>query len=868
MKYKNYLVLAILVFLSVGFVARVTAQPIVASQASTQSAWLSSQKRSRTQRANLSQDLLLQGKQLYDRGELVAAAKIWEQAKQVYTANGQIVNLIHSNNYLAAVYQDLGNWQEAETAIADNLALVTTSEPTISRRNTAHVNSPLLYAQTLNTKGGWQLKRGEGEAALTTWQEAEAIYRNLEDTTGIILSQINQAQALQTLGFYRRSQKILTQVQQQLDTIPNSPLKIAALRSLGTTLEVTGDLEEAEKVLAKSLSLARTAHSSADVGANLFKLGNLARKQENYHLALDYYQQAISITGDPQTQLKVQLNQLSLLVETKNFKKAKDLIAPIQQQIDKLPASRMAVYARVNYARSLIKMGNPTVEKLLADTVQQAKDLSDNLAQAYAMGELAHWYEGNSSNDRALNLTHEALTLAETANNTQIVANLHWQQGRLLKTLNRRTQAIAAYREAVIDLNNLNQDLIAVNSDLQFSFRQQVEPVYRQLVELLLQDVDKLPQKQKQQHLKNAIDAIEALKQKELENFFRIACLEIKEQNIDRIDSQAAVIYPILLNDSVEVILSIPGQPLKHYRTAIDSAQQQVIFKELLQYLNPVFSSSDLLPTAQKLYNWLIRPAETILQAQNIKTLAFVLDGKLRNLPMSVLHDGQQYLIEKYDLAVTPGLNLFVSDGSSSKNLKIITGGLTEARQGFTALPGVKEEIDRISKITSSQILLDREFTNAKLQERVEKEPFSVIHFATHGQFSSDADDTFILTWNDRIKVKDFDRLLNPKDNNGAIELLVLSACQTARGDERAILGLAGMAVRSGAKSTVATLWSVSDRSTSQLMTEFYHYLQQPKINKANALRQAQLSLLQDKRYRHPYYWSPFILVGDWRGDI
>ncbi len=151
------------------------------------------------------------------------------------------------------------------------------------------------------------------------------------------------------------------------------------------------------------------------------------------------------------------------------------------------------------------------------------------------------------------------------------------------------------------------------------------------------------------------------------------------------------------------------------------------------------------------------------------------------------------------------------------------------------------------------------------MQQQVAQEPFSIVHFATHGQFSSNAEDTFILTWSDRIQVKDFDKLLSNRENNVPIELLVLSACKTAQGDERAILGLAGMAVRSGARSTIASLWSVSDRSTSQLMTEFYRYLNQPHINKAQALRKAQLSLLQNKQYQHPYYWSPFVLVGNWQ---
>lgn len=106
---------------------------------------------------------------------------------------------------------------------------------------------------------------------------------------------------------------------------------------------------------------------------------------------------------------------------------------------------------------------------------------------------------------------------------------------------------------------------------------------------------------------------------------------------------------------------------------------------------------------------------------------------------------------------------------------------------------------------------------------------------------------------------------MRDRQNRRPIEILILSACQTAAGDKRAALGLAGVAVRSGARSTIATLWSVQDNSTAELITHFYAALKQPGITRAEALRQAQLSLLRSLDYQHPYYWAPFVLVGNWR---
>jgi CHAT domain-containing protein len=353
----------------------------------------------------------------------------------------------------------------------------------------------------------------------------------------------------------------------------------------------------------------------------------------------------------------------------------------------------------------------------------------------------------------------------------------------------------------------------------------------------------------------------------ELQNFFRANCLDARPQQIDQVDATAAVIYPIVLADRLTVILSIPGQPLTSYSTAIAKATVEAKAEQVLQSLNPIFSDRDRLQWSQEVYDWLIRPAEPQLQKHRIKTLVFILDGALRNLPMSALYDGQQYLIEKYSVAITPGLQLLEPRSLNAKQRRqILIGGLTQARQGFAALPGVAVESNQIATKISADVLLDQDFTKQNLESQVQKTAFPLVHLATHGQFSSNLNDTFILTWDDRVTVDGVRSLLQSRSENNRqpIELLVLSACETAEGDQRATLGLAGLAVRSGARSTLATLWSVNDASTADLMVGFYQSLTQQDFNKAESLRQAQLKLLESADYNHPYYWAPFILVGNW----
>ena len=215
---------------------------------------------------------------------------------------------------------------------------------------------------------------------------------------------------------------------------------------------------------------------------------------------------------------------------------------------------------------------------------------------------------------------------------------------------------------------------------------------------------------------------------------------------------------------------------------------------------------------------------------------------------------------------MTPGLQLLAPKPIERGQLKALSGGLTLARQGFSSLTNVALELNQIKSEIPSTVLLNQEFTSTTLQNEINSVPFPVVHLATHGQFSSQAEQTFILAWDKPISVNELDGLLRSRDNSisNAIELLVLSACQTAAGDKRAALGLAGVAVRAGARSTLASLWNVNDRSTALLMGKFYRELGNNQLNKAEALRQAQLVLLNNPKYQRPIFWAPYVLVGNW----
>ncbi|MDZ8053004.1 MAG: CHAT domain-containing protein [Aulosira sp. ZfuVER01] len=804
-------------------------------------------------------DLLQQGKNYYQNGQYTEAAKVWENALNSYQEQKEIVRQIQALNYLASVYKDLGKTQQSQTTIAESLNLLKSFNKPDKQIN-------LLLAQALNTQGTIQLLQGQTETAIDTWKQAAEIYDRTGDKTGKLISQINQAQGLQTLGQYRRAKTLLEALVAELQNQPDSLLKAQGFRSLGVALQTIGDLRQSNTTLEKSLAISKQFNSPADVSGVLFSRGNVAKDLHKYDVALIDYQEAINLSPEIQAKLVAQLNQFSLLVKLQRWEAAKALIPAIATNIDSLSPSRPAIYARINFAESLMAIERAKensnaaqTAQLLAKAIEQAREIKDFRAEAYSLQQLGKLYQQNGQLTDAERLTKQAQKIAQEMDAADLVARTAAQSGTIAKQQGDIKSAIAAYEIAFNHLQFLRSDLVAINPDVQFDFRESIEPIYRDYVSLLLQKGDD------QSNLKQARLVIEDLQLAELDNYFKDACVDTHPVAIDKIDVQAAVIYPIILSDRLEVILSIPNQPLHHYSTQLSKKQIENTLKHLYSYMSRGYIREESFRLSQKVYKWLIAPAEERLKSSNVKTLVFILDGFLRNLPMAALHDGDRYLIEKYSVALSPGLQLF-PQGLQRQKLGVLAAGLAEARQGFSSLPAVSGEIKEVTTKVASKILLNAQFTRDSLKKALENQPFPIVHLATHGQFSSNPEETFLLTWSDRISFLDFDRLFQKRRLGilEPIELLVMSACQTAAGDNRATLGLAGFALRSGAKSTIASLWSVNDESTANLMKEFYQQLNNPKLSKAEILRQAQLKIMANPEYQHPYFWAAFVLVGNW----
>ncbi len=543
-----------------------------------------------------------------------------------------------------------------------------------------------------------------------------------------------------------------------------------------------------------------------------------------------------------------------------------EAMAARSSRLATLPASTVAV----------VTADSPAADRLLAlramnEAQKTARDIGDTSLECFATGELGHLYESAGQLDDALRLTRRAELLSDPAGPQ--LYRWQWQSGRILAATQQPDAAIVAYRNAVASVAPVRADLALGygNGPAGPTFRQTVGPMLFELADLLLRKSDGLAGPDAQASLIEARQTVEQIKSSELQDYFKDDCIDAAHErlkNIGSIAERTAVIYFIPLPDRTETLVQT-STGITRYKLPVGSAELDDTVHRFRQRLEDR-TTYRYLTEAAGLYDWLIRPLKSQLEAQQIDTLVFVPDGALLSVPMESLYDGDKFLIEQYAVAVTPGLTLMDPKPIRRQNMQVLVTGLSQSVQGFPELRFVPVEVGSIEKIYGGTELLDRDFVIPNLRHELSSEPFSVIHIASHAYFGGSSQDSFLLTYDGRLSLDDLQRLIAPTavPSNGKlrpVELLTLSACQTAAGDDRAALGLAGVAIKAGARSAMATLWPVDDQAEATLVSDFYARLKNdPNLSKAKALQQAQQRLMTDRRYSHAFYWSAHLIIGNW----
>ncbi len=717
---------------------------------------------------------------------------------------------------------------------------------------------------------------GRFEAALIRWGQALRAARAAGDADAEARVLLGSAQTYLALGRAPLAAHRLKMAYEIAQAHGNVALLGPISAAQGNTLTLMGEPQKAREALERALTLGRKGADRDLVARSANDLGRLAAEGGQTDLAAALYREALGAaqaSGNPTLETTAAVNLARLLRESKAEPEASTALSRAEQLARALPPSHIRVQSLLSIARlhsaSVDAHGNPETARAKAagmfnEAAGTARELGDLRTLSYALGYQGALDEATGRLTTALALSRQAALEAQRADAPESLYRWEWQAGRLLRRLGEEDAALRAYRVATSTLERIRQDLAAGGRT---SFRKQAGPIYIEFADLLIRRAERTTNRAAvEADLREARQTVEALKGAELEDYFQddcVAALKSKTAGIDKLAADTAAIYPIILPDRLAILVSFPDG-MRVYTTPVGARELNAEVHALRRTLENRMSR-EYLSHARKVYDWLIRPVEAELARARIKTLVFVPDGMLRTIPLSTLHDGKAFLVERYAIATSPGLTLTDPRPLAGIAPLVLMAGLTESVQGFSALPAVKEEITAISSLHAGTVLQDQTFQMERFRRELNLRPYNIVHLASHGEFGASAQETFLLTHDGRITLDQLEAQLGGttyRDN--PVQLLVLSACQTAAGDERAALGLAGIAVKAGARSALATLWSVSDVASASLVGEFYRKLGQPGLNKAEALREAQKAIMADRRYRHPLYWSPFLLIGNW----
>ncbi len=732
----------------------------------------------------------------------------------------------------------------------------------------------------LMAEGHQSYEQGNFEQAAESWTQASTNFQQSGDHPNHIQALIYVSRALTEMGKNQRAQLLLQTAVQTAQTHNQAQLTAQALDQLGALHLNVGEGEEALSILQEGLKIARDIQDRPLVATILNDLGNTHAFLNNPTAAIAAYTEA-SILAD-----SLDLHSLSIramvnagLVEMKTDA-IPNATLRLQQAWDKtqnLPDSHEKVQNFLTIGRGLRDISRQDTEnhaslfiqasEALRNGIHSAKAIGDWKQESYGWGFLAEMYEEEGRHREALKLTQLAIRASQQGQAPEALYLWEWKTGQHLQQLGQLDDAILAYQRAIDTLKPIRQELVAGLPNHPTAFRESIGGLFFEMADALLERADQLgDDSQRNGLLYKTRDTIEAFKAAELQDYFKDDCVEVNQariQPIDQIAPNTAIIYPIVFQDRTEILMSLGGT-IK--RITIPISKQELTqnihrFRTLLEKR----TTHQYLPHAQTLYTILMQPLEPYLNEFNIHMLVFVPDGALRTIPMATLHDGEQFLIQKYAIATTPGLTLTDARSLDREQVHLLSMGLTEGVQGFAPLPNVQQEIQDIQDLFGGTSLLNEEFLALNIEREMKQEKFTIVHIASHGKFDQNPEDSYVLAYDQKLTMNQLGELIGLfQFRQTPLDLLTLSACETAAGDERGALGLAGVAIKSGARSALATLWFINDKASSLLVNQFYTQLKQSSHSKAQALQDAQLTLLDHVIYRHPSYWAPFLLINNW----
>jgi CHAT domain-containing protein/tetratricopeptide (TPR) repeat protein len=758
-------------------------------------------------------------------------------------------------------------------------ASLSDSDPLLSSSSTAYSTDDIS-----TDKADEYFSRGLYKEAIRQWRVAYKTFQAQGDLSGQILVLYKIATAQRQMGLHDRAIRGLEVANQLLTLITSdqgiNELQIIIKANLAGAYLYAGQIEQAKPLLQEARNSAEKNgryHLAALIYNDFGNLYGFAGQPDKALQAFAKSRELAEKVGDSELVVQALTNSVLLASEqnkadiaVRDLQSALDAVEQIEPSFEKARASLnlgMATFELLQRQQLSGVAPAMAAVKLLDRQIGYARQLDNDWLVAKLLMQQALFYEFAGQLDDALALAKKATFHAQLIDDNNLTYQLQWQVARINKQTNNDDEAATYYRRAIETLQPIRH-LLVDRPFTETALESRQGNLYLEFADLLLRHAaDENSRDTTRDLLVEARNVLERQKSEELQDYFKNQCVvEAQSRTIaidEAIDEHTAVIYPVLLPDRTELLVSYHSG-IKQYVVDIPEPAVTKQVRQLRLKLEKR-RTRDYLPYAEKLYRVLVSPLEQDLKQREIKTLVFIPGQSLRTIPVSVLHDGNEFLVEKYAVATTPGLTLTDPRPLKRQNMKVLLSGLSEPVQGYPPLDYVPGELEQIRNLYGATLLLNQGFVNDSITDELQDTGYNVAHFASHAQFSGDVRESFILTFDDRLSVSQLGQFATMGQyKNKPIELLTLSACNTAAGDDRAALGLAGVAVQSGARSALASLWAINDKASSLLVTEFYRQLHDEHVTKAEALQRAQQKLMQNVRYRHPGYWSPFLLIGNW----
>lgn len=637
------------------------------------------------------------------------------------------------------------------------------------------------------------------------------------------------------------------------------------ISQLAETYNAKGEVKTSIDILINTIKIAEQFEAENDIAHLHYDLGVV--KANSGQPSEEHFLKAFETGDDIDLKLNAAANVLKLNNRNNQANQIKDFIENAQtlaKTHSKNPASAQLKYQLATYYQNLAQQ--PIQRSISRNFRNLAFDQLIDLAKqeqlpseltTYANARLGKIYCDSGDLNLCIEYANNAWFTAQANQQVEILFQIEWLLAQAFKRAGDTKKARYYYQQAVDSVVYANATALPEH---QLLFSTNIALLYREYADQLLQQSNQSDENR----LTKVRGVIERLKVVELEDYLDDQCLVAPQQSVlfDSLASNTATLYPILLPNRLELLVSIKGK-LHQFTSPVTAANLSAVAYQFRSTIEA--RSDDYLPMAQQLHDWLIDPVEAALHENAITTLVIVPDGALRTIPLATLHNGKQFLVERYAIASTLGIDVLSDASNSGSRPRVFASGLTEASQGYSALPGVDTEINLLGKKFGASTVMDKAFKADTIKRLLLDGQYDVVHFATHGEFNSDYDKSFLLTHDAKYTMKELEETINLRNyRSEPLDLIVLSACQTAAGDDKAALGLAGIALRAGARSALASLWYISDKSTPRLMESFYDEYLNKRSSKAKALQMAQIELINSKEYSHPDYWAPFLVIGNW----